>query len=94
MTTNTPQFSLAEAERIIQQQAAQIAQLETVIAQQITTLRRLEARVAELEGQLDEAKRAGKRQATPFRKARRKPSPRDLAGRKVIGRRIVVCRIT
>jgi transposase len=82
MTTASPlQFNLAEAERIIQQQAAQLAQLEMVIAQQAATIQRLEARVAELESQLDEAKRVGKRQATPFSKGAPKARPKQ-PGRK------------
>ena len=63
---NARRFDRVEAERLIQQQAARLAELEAVLAQQTATLQRLEARVAELESQLDEAKRAGKRQATPF----------------------------
>ncbi len=73
-----PRFDRVEAERLIQQQAARIAELEAALAQQTVTLQQMEARVAELESQLDEAKRAGKRQATPFStgapKARPKPA--------------------
>jgi transposase len=75
-TVNAPHLNTAEAEQIIQQQAAQIAQLETVIAQQAATIQRLGVRVGELESQLDEAKRAGKRQATPFSKGAAKVRPK------------------
>jgi len=73
---NAPRFDRVEAERIIQQQATQIAELEVVLAQQTVTLQRLEARVAELESQLDEAQRASKRQATPFSQGAPKARPK------------------
>lgn len=67
-TTDNLPADLAEAHQIIQQQEALI--------------RRLTERVAELERQLDETRRAGKRQATPFSKGKPKARPKKPGQKK------------
>lgn len=66
--TETLPSTLAEAHRVIQQQAALIE--------------RLTARVAELERQVAEAQRAGKRQATPFSKGQPQAHPKKPGQKK------------
>jgi transposase len=60
----------------------QLTEAHTLIAQQAAYIGQLEARLAELEQQLDEQQRRGKRQATPFSKGTPKAKPKK-PGRKL-----------
>lgn len=82
MMTELFSADLSDAHRIIQQQAELVVEQKATIARQEATIRRLEERVVELEQQLDEAKRAGKRQATPFSKGQPKSKPKKPGQKK------------
>jgi transposase len=82
MMTELFSANLSDAHRLIQQQAELVREQKTIIARQAATIRGLEERVVELEQQLDEAKRAGKRQATPFSKGRPKGKPKKPGQKK------------
>ncbi|HKB37618.1 MAG TPA: hypothetical protein VKD72_14315 [Gemmataceae bacterium] len=61
------------------------AELWDLVQQQRRQIQALQAEVARLRAALDEARRAGKRQAAPFRKGPPKPDPKR-PGRKPGGR--------
>jgi len=73
--TELAEMTSAELTQIIRQQEATIARLEAEVAE-------LEAQVARLKSQLEEAQRAGKRQATPFSKEEPKAHPRQPGQKK------------
>jgi transposase len=73
--------SVSELLALVEQQAGLIAELQATVARQATLIVKLEARVAELEVELDETRRRGKRQATPFSKGPPKTPPKK-PGRK------------
>lgn len=79
---DTSPRNLAEAHKIIRQQAALIAQQRATIAEQAATIQTLQARLAELVRQLEQAKRAGKRQATPFSKGAPTAEPKTAGQKK------------
>jgi transposase len=82
MTNDELVQQLNEGHALIANQVARIAELEALLAKQAAHLVALEARIAELERQLDDAQRRGKRQATPFSKGAPKAAPKT-PGRKL-----------
>ena len=72
---------VADLQALVTQQAATIAQQAATIARLEATIAKQAARIAELEQQLDDAQRRGKRQATPFSKGAPKAEPKK-PGRK------------
>lgn len=80
-TMNELLKQLAELQALVRQQAATITQQGTAIGRLEATIAQQAARIAELEQQLDDAQRRGKRQATPFSKGAPTAEPKQ-PGRK------------
>jgi transposase len=75
---NTPSLpqTLAEARAVIEHYAALLAQAQATIARQEALIATLTERIAALERELEETKRRGKRQATPFSKGAPQARPK------------------
>jgi transposase len=77
---------IAELEAQLAERDARVAERETQLAERDARIAQLEKLLLQLQQQLEEAKRAGKRQATPFSRKKRKKDPKKPGRKKGQGK--------